>query len=106
MIPNSNPDIEIRLDELLQSIKSVYASTFHIKAIDYIKSSSYRLEEEKMAVVVQRLVGAKRQERFYPDFAGVAKSYNFSPIAPQKSNDGIAQVALGLGKTVVDGGNS
>lgn len=106
MIPNSNPDIEIRLDELLQSIKSVYASTFHIKARDYIKSSSYRLEEEKMAVVVQRLVGAKRQERFYPDFAGVAKSYNFYPIAPQKSNDGIAQVALGLGKTVVDGGNS
>ena len=106
MIPNSNADIEVRLDELLQSIKSVYASTFHKKAKDYIKSASFGLEEEKMAVVVQRLVGAKREERFYPDFAGVAKSYNFYPIAPQKSSDGIANVALGLGKTVVEGGNA
>lgn len=59
-----------------------------------------------MAIVIQRLVGSKREERFYPDFAGVAKSYNFYPIAPQKSTDGIALVALGLGKTVVEGGNS
>ncbi len=106
MIPNSNPDLEVRLDELLQSIKSVYASTFHKKAKDYIRSTTYRLEEEKMGVVIQRLVGAKREQRFYPDFAGVAKSYNFYPIAPQKSSDGIALVALGLGKTVVEGGNS
>ncbi len=106
MIPNSNPDIEVRLDELLQSIKSVYASTYHKKAKDYIRSTSYGLEEEKMAVVIQRLVGTKREQRFYPDFAGVAKSYNFYPIAPQKSTDGIALVALGLGKTVVEGGNS
>ena len=106
MIPNSNENIDVRLDELLQSIKSVYASTFHRRAKDYIKSASYGLEEEKMAVVVQRLVGAKREERFYPDFAGVAKSYNFYPIAPQRSTDGIANVALGLGKTVVEGGNA
>lgn len=106
MIPNSNPDIEIRLDELLQSIKSVYASTFHKKAKDYMKATSYRLEEEKMAVVVQSLVGAQREERFYPDIAGVAKSYNFYPVPPQKSTDGIALVALGLGKTVVEGGNT
>ncbi len=106
MIPNSNPDLEIRLDELLQSIKSVYASTFHKKAKDYIKSTSYGLEQEKMAVIIQRLVGTERERRFYPDFAGVAKSYNFYPIAPQKTTDGIALVALGLGKTVVEGGNS
>lgn len=106
MIPNSNPDLNIRLDELLHSIKCVYASTFHKKAKDYMKATSYRLEEEKMAVVVQRLVGAQRGQRFYPDFAGVAKSYNFYPVPPQKSADGIALVALGLGKTVVEGGNS
>ena len=106
MIPNSNPDIEIRLDELLQSIKSVYASTFHQKAKDYVKATNYGLEEEKMAVVVQRLVGTQREQRFYPDFAGVAKSYNFYPVPPQKSTDGIALVALGLGKTVVEGGNT
>ncbi len=106
MIPNSNEDIEIRLDELLQSIKSVYASTFHKRAKDYIKATAYGLEEEKMAVVVQRLVGSKKEQRFYPDFAGVAKSYNFYPVPPQKSTDGIALVALGLGKTVVEGGNT
>lgn len=106
MIPNSNADLDIRLDELLQSIKSVYASTFHKRAKDYMKATSYRLEEEKMAVVVQRLVGSQRDQRFYPDFAGVAKSYNFYPVPPQKSTDGIALVALGLGKTVVEGGNT
>ena len=106
MIPNSNPDLEIRLVELLQSIKSVFASTFHKKAKDYVKATNYGLEEEKMAVIVQRLVGTKKEQRFYPDFAGVAKSYNFYPVPPQKSMDGIALVALGLGKTVVEGGNT
>ena len=106
MIPNNHPDPEIRLNQLLDCIKSVYASTFFRKAKDYMKATAYRLEEEKMAVIVQRLVGAQRENRFYPDFAGVAKSYNFYPVPPQKSSDGIAQVALGLGKTVVDGGNT
>ena len=106
MIPNSNADIEVRLDELLQSIKSVYASTYHQKTKDYVKATTYGLEEEKMSVVIQRLVGSQKEQRFYPDFAGVAKSFNFYPVAPQKSTDGIALVALGLGKTVVEGGNA
>ena len=106
MIPNNNPDINVRLDELLHCIKGVYASTFYKKAKDYMKATAYRLEEEKMAVIVQRLVGAERNGRFYPNFAGVAKSYNFYPVPPQKSSDGIALVALGLGKQVVDGGNA
>ena len=106
MIPNNHPDPIVRLNQLLDCIKSVYASTFFKKAKDYMKATAYRMEEEKMAVIVQRLVGAQRENRFYPDFAGVAKSYNFYPIPPQKSSDGIVQVALGLGKTVVDGGNT
>jgi CheY-like chemotaxis protein len=106
MLPNSNPDKEIRLEELIQTVKCVYASTFHRGAKDYMKATSYRLEEEKMAVIVQRLVGIERNGKFYPNFAGVAKSYNFYPVPPQKSDDGIAQVALGLGKTVVEGGNT
>ncbi len=106
MIPNNHPDSQVRLQELMQSIKLVYASTFAKKAKDYMKATSYRLEEEKMAVIIQRTVGAARNGRFYPDFAGVAKSYNFYPVPPQVSTDGIVQVALGLGKTVVDGGNS
>ena len=106
MIPNNDPDIIVRLNELLHCIKGVYASTFYKKAQDYMKATTYRLEEEKMAVIVQRLVGSPHDGRFYPDFAGVAKSYNFYPVPPQKSTDGIAMVALGLGKQVVDGGNA
>jgi len=106
MIPNNNPDDSIRLAELLQSIKLVYASTFFKKVKDYMKATSYRLEEEKMAVIIQRMVGERHSDRFYPDFAGVAKSYNFYPVPPQTATDGIVLVALGLGKTVVEGGNT
>jgi hypothetical protein len=106
MIPNNDPDTDVRLSELLRSITLVFASTFSKRAKDYMKATSYRLEEEKMAVIIQRMVGARHHDRFYPAFAGVAKSYNFYPVPPQKSTDGIVQVALGLGKTVVDGGNS
>jgi CheY-like chemotaxis protein len=106
MIPNNSIDDSIRLRELLQSIKLVYASTFLTRVKDYMKATTYRLEEEKMAVIIQRMVGAEHHGRFYPDFAGVAKSYNFYPIPPQTSDDGIVLVALGLGKTVVEGGNT
>jgi CheY-like chemotaxis protein len=106
MIPNKHPNPLIRLNDLLNAVKRVYASTFYRGAKDYFKVTSYRLEEEKMAVIIQKLVGSLRENRFYPDFAGVAKSYNFYPIEPQKSSDGIVAVALGLGKTVVEGGNA
>jgi CheY-like chemotaxis protein len=106
MIPNNDDDLDTRLEKLIQCIKCVYASTFSTKAKDYIKATTYRLEEEKMAVIIQRLVGTTRNARFYPDFAGVAKSYNFYPVAPQKASDGIALTALGLGKMVVEGENS
>lgn len=106
MIPNNDPDPTVRLEELLIAVKSVYASQFLTSAKDYMKATSYRLEEEKMAVIVQRLVGSTHESRFYPDFAGVAKSYNFYPVPPQKSADGIAYVALGLGQTVVEGGET
>ncbi|MCB0833094.1 MAG: histidine kinase [Bacteroidetes bacterium] len=106
MIPNNHPNALVRLNDLLESIKKVYASTFYQSAKDYIKVTSYRLEEEKMAVIVQTMVGAPHGNRFYPDISGVAKSYNFYPVSPQKSTDGIVAVALGLGKTIVDGGNT
>ncbi len=106
MLPNSDPDLDTRLDELLQTIKLVYASTFLTKAKDYLKVTSYRLEEEKMAVIIQKLVGSNHQNRFYPEISGVAKSYNFYPINPQKAEDGIVSVALGLGKSVVEGNNT
>jgi len=106
MLPNNNPNLAIRLEELLIAIKKVYASTFFKGAKQYIKFTSYRLEEEKMAVIIQKMVGNEHDNRFYPDFSGVAKSYNFYPIAPEKSDDGVVNIAIGLGKTVVDGGSS
>lgn len=104
MISNDQTDPRLRVRELIGAIKRVYASTFHQAAKDYIKVTSYRLEEEKMAVIAQKLVGARRGNRFYPDISGVARSHNFYPVAPQTAQDGIASVALGLGRWVVDGG--
>jgi hypothetical protein len=106
MIPNEHPNPLIRLNDLLNSIKRVYASTFYRSAKEYIKVTSYRLEEEKMAVIVQKLVGKVHTDRFYPDISGVAKSFNFYPLPGQKAAEGTVSVALGLGKTVVDGGNT
>ncbi len=104
MLPNNHKSLNVRLFELVNAIKRVYASTFSQHAKSYFKVTSYRLEEEKMAVVIQEMVGIQHGDRFYPDFAGVAKSHNFYPASPQTQKDGIAAIALGLGKTVVDGG--
>ncbi|MDZ7371635.1 MAG: histidine kinase [candidate division KSB1 bacterium] len=106
MIPNNHPDPIVRLGQLLRAIKRVYASTFFQAPKEYIKATSYRLEEEKMAVVIQKLVGSQHGDRFYPAFSGVARSYNFYPVGPQKPSEGVASVALGLGKMIVEGGTS
>lgn len=104
MIPNNHPDIQVRLADLISAIKSVYASTYMRRAKDYIKATSYAIEEEKMAVIIQKIIGLPHQNRFYPNFSGVARSYNFYPIPPQKFSDGIVSMALGFGKMVVEGG--
>jgi CheY-like chemotaxis protein len=104
MLPNNHEDPSVRLAELLSAIKRVYASTFSARTKSYISATPYRLEEEKMAVIIQKLVGVRHGDRFYPDFAGVVRSYNFYPHPPMVPSDGIASVALGLGTTVVDGG--
>jgi len=104
MLGNHDPDIEVRLKQLTEAIKRVYASTFsqHTKA--YVRATPYRLEEEKMAVMIQQVVGAQHGQRFYPDFSGVVRSRNFYPIEPQTPKDGFAAVALGMGRAVVGGG--
>jgi len=106
MIPNNNSNPLIRLNDLLTTVKRVYASTFYQGAKNYIKITTYRSEEEKMAVIIQKMVGNIHDNRFYPEFSGVAKSFNFYPLPPQKSTDGTVSVALGLGKMVVEGGNT
>lgn len=106
MLPNTHPDKSIRLVQLLNMIKLVYASIYFQKSKDYVKVTSYRLEEEKMAVIIQEMVGAKHGNKFYPEFSGVAKSYNFYAAPPLKSSDGIVSAAFGLGKTIVEGGST
>jgi hypothetical protein len=104
MLGNQSPDPAVRLAELVDAIKRVYASTFSRHAKAYVRATPYRLEEEKMAVIVQKLVGSAHESRFYPDFSGVVRSHNFYPVPPMTFSDGIAAVALGLGRAVVDGG--
>src|SRR5579871_5083005 len=104
MLGNQRADLQVRLDELSEAIKRVYASTFTQHAKAYVRATPYRLEEEKMAVILQQVVGRSHGQRFYPDFSGVVRSHNFYPVAPMTYSDGIAAVALGLGRTVVDGG--
>jgi CheY-like chemotaxis protein len=103
MLPNNNMNIEVRWRRLAKAIKQVYASVFSERAKTYLSMTSYRLEEEKMAVMIQELVGAHHQNRFYPDFAGVARSYNFYPEPGHAAEDGVAALALGLGAAVVGG---
>jgi len=104
MLANQDAALSERLAQLMEAIKRVYASTFSQHAKAYVRATSYRLEEEKMAVILQQVVGKRHDRRFYPDFSGVARSYNFYPVPPMNYGDGIAAVALGLGRAVVDGG--
>jgi CheY-like chemotaxis protein len=106
MLGNHQPDLEERVARVSEAIKRVYASTFSQHAKAYVRATPYRLEEEKMAVILQRVVGSERGGRFYPEFSGVVRSHNFYPVAPMKCEDGVAAVALGLGREVVDGGKS
>jgi hypothetical protein len=94
---------DTRLAYLLEAIRRVYASTFNSRVKAYLHGSPYRHEEEKMAVVIQRVAGRQRSDRYYPDLAGVARSHNFYAVAPLTPRDGIAAVGLGLGATVVGG---
>jgi hypothetical protein len=103
MIPNRGT-LKRRLADLIAAVKSVYASTFSRQAKAFLRMTAYSLEEEKMAVIIQKTVGVAHGDRFYPDFAGVARSHNVYPSPPMKAEDGVAAVALGLGRTVVEGG--
>jgi CheY-like chemotaxis protein len=104
MLGNQHSSLQARLDELSEAIKRIYASTFSQHAKAYVRATPYRLEEEKMAVILQQVVGTAHGSHFYPDFSGVVRSHNFYPVSPMTFADGIAAVALGLGRTVVDGG--
>ncbi len=106
MLPNTAPSRKERLNQLLMAIKLVWASTFGRNPRAYFAATSHRLEEEKMAVVIQEVVGKRHGSYYYPTFSGVGQSVNFYPFGVMKAEDGVAHLALGLGKMVVDGGSA
>ena len=104
MLANDHKDIEVRLDRLVQAIKLVYASIFHRGAKSYVTATANKIEDERMAVVIQEVIGRESSGRFYPDIAGTARSVNHYPIDPLKMEDGVAAVCIGLGRQVSSGG--
>ena len=107
MLRNNAWSLADRLAQAVLAIKRVYASAFSRGAKGYLAATPYRLEEEKMAVILQKIVGAphgKNRDRFYPDISGVARSYDFYPRPPIAASDGITAVCLGMGRGVVEGG--
>ncbi|MBN2071697.1 MAG: hypothetical protein JW814_09600 [Candidatus Krumholzibacteriota bacterium] len=102
-LPNNDPDPAARLRQLEEAIKLVYASVYSPSARAYFDAIEYRIGEEKMGVLLQRLVGKGYDGRFYPQISGVAQSYNYYPVSYLKPTDGIAIAGFGLGKYVVDG---
>jgi len=106
LIPNNHPDIEIRYQQLETAIKLVYASIFTESAMSYFDAVNYKIEEEKMAVIVQEVVGHQYNDHYYPSISGVAQSYNFYPVSYMEPEDGFAVAAIGLGMYVVGGENA
>ena len=103
------PKIEEKYDMLRtvsDAIKAVYASVFYKDSKAYMTATSTLIDQEKMAIVLQEVVGSRYNDHFYPTMSGVARSLNFYPIGNEKAEDGIANIALGLGKYIVDGGQT
>ncbi len=105
MLANNDDNIDIRLKQLTDAIKLIYASSYSTGTQQYIEHIGHQLDEEKMAVIIQEVVGTKNEDYYYPHISGVAQSYNFYPIDNQQHTDGMASLAVGLGKMVIEGGN-
>ncbi len=104
MIPFVENDERLMIEMLSDAIKSVYASAFYKDSKAYMTATLNVIDEEKMAIALQEVCGERYGSHFYPSISGVARSINFYPIEPEKPEDGIANIALGLGKYIVDGG--
>jgi CheY-like chemotaxis protein len=104
MIAPSDDDKMVR--QLLDAIKCVYASVYYKTSKAYMEGPMNLIDEERMGIVLQEVVGQPHDNRFYPTFSGVARSVNFYPIPPEKAEDGVVNVALGLGRQIVEGGAS
>jgi len=104
-LPNNYPSLNGRLNRLLSAVKLIYASVYFRNSKNYIDATGNRAEEEKMAVILQEIVGKNRNGSFYPVLSGMARSYNFYSVGRIQPEEGIAYTALGLGKTIMEGEN-
>jgi CheY-like chemotaxis protein len=102
MLANDHPDPEVRLAQLLDAVRLVYASAYFAGPKAFARTAR-QIGKDGMGVMIQELAGSRRGDYFYPAVAGVAMSHNFYPVGKMKSEEGVAQIALGFGKTVVDG---
>ncbi len=105
MIPNVE-DKELMLKLLCQAVKGVYASVFYADSKAYMTATSNLIDQEKMAVILQEVVGKQYGTRYYPSFSGVGRSLNYYPLNEEKTEEGVVSLAVGLGKYIVDGGRS
>ncbi len=103
ILPNNHPDFEVRLRQLSEAIKLVFSSIYSRNARNYFEAINYKIEQEKMAVVLQEVVGHRYEDVYYPHISGTAQSYNFYPVAHMTPQDGFAVMAVGLGHYVVEG---
>jgi len=103
MLPNSDKKRELRLKQIVEAIIRVYASIFFTDPKTLMADSKHRIEEEKLAILIMELVGQKFDNRFYPTLSGVARSINYYPISYMERNEGVASIALGFGKGVMEG---
>lgn len=105
-LPNNDPDPAVRETQLTEAIKLVYASVYSKASRSYFQAIDYKIEEEQMAILIQEVSGSRFGDRFYPHISGVAQSFNYYPVAYTQPQDGIANIAVGLGKYVVEGGKA
>jgi len=106
MVPVIENNRGITNNMVRKAVKGVYASAFYKDSKAYMEATSNVIDEEKMAIVIQGVTGKQYGNTYYPTFSGVARSTNFYPVEPEKSEEGIANIAVGLGKYIVDGGLS
>ena len=106
MLPNNSKKLNDRLSDIITAIKLVYASTFFQGPKSLIGGSVHRIEQEKMAVILMEMVGQNYNDRYYPTFSGTAQSFNFYPVSYLQRDEGVAHLALGLGRTIANGEKS
>jgi DNA-binding NarL/FixJ family response regulator len=103
LLPNNNEDPELRLKQLADAIKLVFSSIYSDSARVYFNAINYKIEQEKMAVVIQEVVGNRFADVYYPHISGTAQSFNYYPVAHMIPEDGFAVIAVGLGQYVMEG---